>query len=133
MAVVLLAFASPAEAQREKNFPKIGYLSELSRSSEGTRSETIRPALRDLGYIEGQNIALEYRYSDGRPDRANSFAAQLVALKVNVIIVAGGNQWIRATRNATATIPIVMVGGGLDPVEAGHVESLAHPCGNIPV
>jgi putative ABC transport system substrate-binding protein len=131
LVTILLLSASGAGAQREKNFPRIGYLSALSRSSEATRSETIRRALRDLGYIDGQNIALEYRYSDGRPDRANSLATELVALKVDLIIVAGGDQWIRATRNATATIPIVMAGGGLDPVEAGHVESLAHPGGNV--
>ena len=128
---ILLLPAAVAEAQSEKNVPKIGYLSALSRSSEATRSETIRRALRDLGYIDGQNIALEYRYSDGRPDRANSLATELVALKVNLIIVAGGDQWIRATRTATAKIPIIMAGGGLDPVEAGHVKSLARPGGNI--
>lgn len=125
------ALCASAWAQQQKKFPKIGYLSALSRSSENARSETIRLALRDLGYIDGQNIVIEHRYSDGKPDRAAELAAELVRLNVNVLIVAGGDQWIRATRNATKTIPIIMVGGGLDPVEAGHVASLARPGGNI--
>lgn len=130
MGALLISFCAPVEAQMQKRIPRVGYLSALSRASETTRAETIRLALRDLGYIGGQNIALEYRYSDGKPDQAASLAAELVALKVDAIIVAGGDQWIRATRDATRTIPIIMAGGGLDPVEAGHVESLAHPGGN---
>src|SRR5581483_6547940 len=125
MGALLISFCAPVEAQMQKRIPRVGYLSALSRASETTRL-----ALRDLGYIGGQNIALEYSYSDGKPDQAASLAAELVALKVDAIIVAGGDQWIRATRDATRTIPIIMAGGGLDPVEAGHVESLAHPGGN---
>ena len=90
-----------------------------------------RLALRELGYIEGQNIAIEYRYAEGKLDRAPELAAELVRLKVDIIVVAGGDTWIRAAKNATKTIPIVMVGAGVDPVEAGLVESLARPGGNV--
>src|SRR4029434_3876835 len=99
-------------------------------------SEAIRLALRELGYVEGQNIAIEYRYGEGKLDRLPELAAELVRLKVDIIVVAGGNQWIQGAKNASKTIPIVMTGGGSDPVVAGFVESLAPPrghasCGNI--
>ena len=83
------------------------------------------------GYIEGQNIAIEYRYAEGKRDRFPELAAELVRLKVDIIVVAGGDTAIRAAKNATKTIPIVMMGAGSDPVEAGLVESLAHPGGNV--
>jgi putative ABC transport system substrate-binding protein len=98
---------------------------------ESTRSEAIRLALRELGYIEGQNIAIEYRYAEGKRDRFPELAAELVRLKVDIIVAAGGDPLILAAKNATKTIPIVMVGPGIDPVEAGLVESLARPGGNI--
>jgi putative tryptophan/tyrosine transport system substrate-binding protein len=88
-------------------------------------------ALRDLGYIEGQNIAIEYRYAEGKSNRDHELAAELVRLKVDVIIAAGGDRLVRATKNATKTIPIVMVGTVSDPVETGLVESLARPGGNV--
>ena len=88
-------------------------------------------ALRERGYIEGQNIATEYRYAEGKPDRQSELAAELVRLKVDIIVVAGGDTVVRAAKNATKTIPIVMAGGGSDPVEAGVVESLARPGGNV--
>jgi putative tryptophan/tyrosine transport system substrate-binding protein len=94
-------------------------------------ADGIRLALRELGYIEGQNIATEYRYAEGKVDRAPELAAELVRLKVDIIVVASGDQWIRAAKNATRTIPIVMVGVGSDPVRAGFVESLARPGGNV--
>ena len=94
-------------------------------------SEGIRLALRELGYIEGQNIAIEYRYAEGRPDREPELAAELVRLKVDIIVVAAGDVTIQAAKNATKTIPIVMMGQGSDPVRAGHVESLARPGGNV--
>ena len=100
-------------------------------ASESARSEAIRLALRELGYIEGQNIAIEYRYAEGKIDRLPELAAELVRLKVDVIVVAGGDAWIRAAKNATKTIPIVMAGSGGDPVEAGFIESLARPGGNV--
>ena len=88
-------------------------------------------ALRERGYVEGQNIAIEYRYTEGKQDRLAELAAELVSLKVDVIVVAGGVRPVRAAKNATKTIPIVMTGGGIDPVEAGLVESLARPGGNV--
>jgi putative ABC transport system substrate-binding protein len=97
--VLILGCVGMAQAQQTKKVSRIGYLSSLDPAGESTRSEGIRLALRELGYIEGQNIAIEYRYSEGK--------------------------------NATKTIPIVMVGAGNDPVEAGLIESLARPGGNI--
>jgi putative ABC transport system substrate-binding protein len=129
--VVLLAVAVIADAQQPKKVPRIGYLSASDPARESARSEAIRQALRELGYIEGQNIAIEYRYSKGRVDRAPELAAELVRLKVDIIVVTGGDSWIRAAMNATKTIPIVMVGSGIDPVKAGLVESLARPGGNV--
>ena len=79
-------------------------------ASESIRSEAIRLALRELGYIEGQNIAIEYRYAEGKRDRFPELAAELVRLKVDIIVAAGGDQLVRVTKNATKTIPIVMVG-----------------------
>ena len=95
------------------------------------RVEPIRLALSELGYIEGQNIASEYRYTEGKRERFPELAAELVRLKVDIIVVPGGVPGIRAAKNATKTIPIVMTGGGIDPVEAGLVESLARPGGNV--
>src|SRR5262245_15327990 len=129
--LIVVALCSPAEAQQPKKLHRIGYLSALSPSSESIRSEAIRRALHELGYVEGQNIAIEYRYSDGKPDRAPELAAELVRLKVDVIVVAGGDVWTRAAKNATKTIPIVMAGVGMDPVVAGLVASLARPGGNV--
>ena len=120
-----------AEAQQPKKVPRIGYLSPVDPASESTRAEAIRLALRELGYIEGQNIAIEYRYAEGKRDRLPELAAELVRLKVDIIVVAGGDTPIQAAKNATKTIPIVMVGVGLDPVKAGLVESLARPGGNV--
>jgi len=120
-----------ATAQQPKKVPRIGYLSSLDAARESTRSEAIRLALRELGYIEGQNIAFEYRFVEGKLDRQPELAGELVRLKVDIIVVAGGDILIRAAKNATKTIPIVMTGPGLDPVEAGLVESLARPGGNV--
>ena len=131
LATFFLTTASLAEAQQPKKLPTIGYLSSSDPGSESTRAEGIRLALRERGYIEGQNIAIEYRYSEGKLDRAPEIAAELVRLKVDVIVVAGGTPWVQAAKNATKTIPIVMTGYGTDPVEAGLVESLARPGGNI--
>ena len=120
-----------SDAQQPKNVPRIGYLSSRNRASESARAEGMRLALRELGYIEGQNIAIEYRYAEGRPDRAAEHAAELVRLKVDIIVVGSGDPWIRAAKNATKTISIVMAGQGSDPVRAGFVESLARPGGNV--
>jgi putative ABC transport system substrate-binding protein len=131
IAFVLVVAGAAAMAQQPKKVTRIGYLSSVDSARESTRSEGIRLALRELGYIEGQNLAIEYRYSEGKVDRAPELAAELVRLKVDIIVVAGGIHWIRAAKNATKTIPIVMVGAGNDPVEAGLIESLARPGGNV--
>jgi putative tryptophan/tyrosine transport system substrate-binding protein len=127
----LLALGLSAEAQQPKRVPRIGYLSSSDPATESTRAEAIRLALGKLGYIAGQNIAIEYRYAEGKRDRGPELASELVRLKVDIIVVAGGGPVIRAAKNATKTIPIVMGSLGLDPVEAGLVESLARPGGNV--
>ncbi len=119
-----------ARAQQPRKVPLIGYLLPGNPTSEFTDSEAIRLALRELGYIEGQNIAFEYRYAEGKRDRFPELAAQLVSLEVDIIVVAGGNTPVRAVKNASQSIPIIMAGGS-DPVEAGLVESLARPGGNV--
>jgi putative ABC transport system substrate-binding protein len=131
VAVVLLALGVTAEAQQPKKVPRIGYLSSFDPATESTRAEAIRLALRERGYIEGQNIAIEYRYAEGKLHRFPELAAELVRLRVEIIVAAGGTRQTRAAKNATKTIPIVMVGLGSDPVEAGLIESLAHPGGNV--
>jgi putative ABC transport system substrate-binding protein len=125
------ALCAAAEAQQPKKVSLIGYLSSTDPARESARSEEIRLALRERGYIEGQNIAIEYRYAQGKVDRNPELAAELVHLKVDIIVVAGGDSAVRPAKNATKTIPIVMVGAGSDPVEAGFVESLARPGGNV--
>ena len=128
---VFLFTVFSVEAQEPKKVTRIGYLSNSNPANESVRSEAIRLALRELGHVEGQNIAIEYRYGEGKRDRDLELAAELVRLKVDVIVVAGGASWVRAAKNATKTIPIVMVGSGDDPVEAGLIESLARPGGNV--
>src|SRR5215831_10391043 len=127
----LFALCLPAAAQQPTKVTRIGYLSNADAATDSARTEGIRLALRELGYIEGQNIAIEYRYGEGKVDRAPELAAELVRLKVDIIVVASGDQWIRAAKNATKTIPIIMAGQGTDPVRAGFVESLARPGGNV--
>ena len=119
------------ESQQPKKVPRIGYLSTTDPASDSARAEGIRLALLELGHTEGQNIATEYRYAEGKLDRLPELAAELVRLKVDIIVVAGGDRLVRAAKNATKTIPIVMVGLWADPVEAGLVESLARPGGNV--
>jgi putative tryptophan/tyrosine transport system substrate-binding protein len=120
-----------AEAQQAKKIPRIGFLTAGDAARQFAPSEAIRMALSELGYVEGENIAFEYRYAEGKRHRYPELAGELVRLKVDIIVVTGGNVMVRAAKNATKTIPIVMVGAGLDPVEAGLVESLARPGGNI--
>jgi putative ABC transport system substrate-binding protein len=129
--VILLDVAVIAEAQEAKKVPRIAYLSLQEPAADSSRFEAIRLALRERGYIEGQNIAIEYRYAEGKRDRLPELAAELVRLKVDSIVVGGGPIPIQAAKNATKTIPIIMVGAGLDPVAAGLVESLARPGGNV--
>jgi putative tryptophan/tyrosine transport system substrate-binding protein len=131
LCAMLFALWLPAEAQQPAKVPRIGYLSPTDPATESARAEAIRLALRKLGYIEGQNIVFEYRYAEGKQDRYPELAAELVHLKVDIIVAAGGGRVILAAKNATKTIPIVMVGAALDPVKAGLIESLARPGGNV--
>jgi ABC-type uncharacterized transport system substrate-binding protein len=128
---VLLLAVSPAGAQQPKKVYRIGYLSSGTPRTESVRAERIRLALSELGYIEGQNIAIEFRYGRGNLDRAGKLVSELVHLKADVIVVTGGGRWSQATQKATKTIPIVMTGTGSDPVEEGLVKSLARPGGNV--
>jgi putative ABC transport system substrate-binding protein len=128
---MLFPLCGSSVAQQSKRVPQIGYLSNTDSASESTRSDALRLALRELGYVEGQNIATEYRYAEGKADRYPQLAAELVRLNVNIIVAAGADNLVRAVKNETKTIPIVMVGAGADPVEAGLVKSLAHPGGNV--
>jgi putative ABC transport system substrate-binding protein len=122
---MLLALSFPASAQQKRKMPRIGYLGVTELSGDSA----FRKGLRDLGYVEGQNIAVEYRYAAGKVDRLASLAAELVNLKVDVI-VASGTQSIEAAKQATKTIPIVFPITP-DPVKSGFVSSLARPGGNI--
>ena len=124
VAILILAAVQTLGAQQPRKVARIGYLSSFDPATDFTRSEAIRLALRELGYIEGQSIATEYRYAEGKLNRFPELAAELIRLKVDIIVVAGGGRTISAARNATKTIPIVMVGSPSDPVEAGLVESL---------
>ncbi len=130
LTTLLLTATPPAQAQQQKKVPLIGYLAGTSPATESLRFEAIRLALRERGYIEGQNIATEYRYAEGKQDRYPELVAELVRNKVDIIVVVG-DPAVRAAKNATKTIPIVMVGAGSDPVEAGFIESLARPGGNV--
>jgi putative ABC transport system substrate-binding protein len=131
LSALFLALCSSATAQQPKKVPRIGYLATSDAARESARAEGIRLALRELGHIEGQNIAIEYRHAKGKVDLVPELAGELVRLKVDIILVSGGTRTIRAAKNATRTIPIVMTGLTGDPVEAGLVESLARPGGNV--
>ena len=125
LCVMLLALCSSAEAQQPKKVPVIGYLG----GSGASRIDAFRQGLRELGYVEGKNIVIEYRYSEGKLDRLNELAAELVRLKVDVIVTRGSAA-TRAAKAATSTIPIVMTLDP-DPVGNGFVASLARPGRNI--
>jgi putative tryptophan/tyrosine transport system substrate-binding protein len=131
LCALVFAVWSPAEAQQTAKLTRIGYLSPLDSVREATRGEPIRLALRELGYVEGLNTVIEYRYAEGKLDRLPELAAELVGLKVDIIVAAGTDRVVRAAKNATKTIPIVMTSPGSDPVEAGLVGSLARPGGNV--
>jgi ABC-type uncharacterized transport system substrate-binding protein len=130
--VVLLAVAVVAEAQQPAKVYRVGRLSAGSPGDPLSKGsfEAFRQALHDLGWIEGRNIALEPRWTGEKPESLTDLAAELVRLRVDVI-VANGSQMIRAVKQATTTIPIVMGATGADPVAAGFVASLARPEGNI--
>jgi putative ABC transport system substrate-binding protein len=127
--VALLAVAVIAEAQQPTKIPRIGYLSGSSPSTSPARRNAFRQGLRELGYVEGKNIAIEWRYAEGKFDRLPALAAELVRLKVDIIVTAGP-QATRPAKQATSTIPIVMAQDP-DPVGNGFVASLARPGGNI--
>src|SRR5438309_919007 len=126
--LVLLGVAIIAKAQQPKKVVRIGYLSP-SVSTGRASTEAFRQGLRDLGYIEGKNIVIEWRANEEKRDRQRALAAELVRLKVEVIVAAGSGE-IRAAKEATAAIPIIMVRGG-DPIGSGFVASLARPGGNV--
>jgi putative ABC transport system substrate-binding protein len=128
LAVVILAFVHLTEAQQAKKVSRIGVLHSGSPSSTAAQREAIRQGLRNLGYIEGQNIVVENRYAEGVAEYPN-LARELVRLKVDVIVVPS-TPGAQAAKNATTTIPIVFTGVG-DPVGTGVVASLAHPGGNV--
>ena len=123
---LLLAPCSAVEAQQPKKVPRIGYLVPTSSSPY---IQAFRQGLRDLGYTEGKNILIEYRYAEGKPDRYPSLVAELVQLKVDILFTSSPGM-IRAAKHLTKTIPIVMV-STVDPVAAGYVDSFARPGGNI--
>jgi putative ABC transport system substrate-binding protein len=126
VSAILLALSSPADAQQAKKIPRIGF---LSPTSDDSRVEAFRQGLRELGYIDGQSIAIEYRWAEGSFERLPELAVELVRLKPD-IIVAVVTQASLAAKKATATIPIVMIGVA-DPEVSGLVPSLARPGANL--
>jgi putative tryptophan/tyrosine transport system substrate-binding protein len=130
LSAMFLTLCIPVLAQQPKKVHRIGYLSSVDQATDSSRSQGIRAALREAGYIEGQNIDFAYRYAEGKVDRLPDLAAELVRSKVDIII-AVNFPGVEAAKNATKTTPIVMVNVGRDPVEAGLVESLARPGGNV--
>src|SRR4030095_7408764 len=130
VAMVLLALGVTAEAQQTGKVPRIGYVSETADPSVSSPNlDAFRQGLRELGYIEGKNILVEYRYMGGIPDRSPILVADLVQLKVDVLVATVPSAII-AAKQATETIPIVIV-TSQDPVAAGIVDSLTRPGGNI--
>jgi putative tryptophan/tyrosine transport system substrate-binding protein len=125
LSALLFGFCLPAQAQQPAKIPRIGYLT----PSISSYTEAFRQGLRDVGYVEGKNLVIEWRANDGKLDRNPALAAELVRLKVDVIVAVGSAE-IRAAKEATTAIPIVMIRGG-DPVGSGYVASLARPGGNI--
>jgi ABC-type uncharacterized transport system substrate-binding protein len=127
--VLILGCVGMAQAQQAKKVPQIGFLGAPSLSAMAARIEAFRQGLRELGYIEGKNIVIEWRSAGGNSERVPALAAELVRLKVDVIVSAGPAA-TRPAKEATVTIPIVM-GFDNDPVGNGFVASLARPGGNI--
>jgi putative ABC transport system substrate-binding protein len=126
---MLFALCVSAEAQQAKKIPRIGYLSSSDATRESIRSESIRRALRELGYIEGQNIAFEYRYAGASRERQHEHAAELVRLQVDVIF-ANSTTVALVAKNVTRAIPTVFLSAA-DPIASGLVDSLARPGGNL--
>src|SRR5262245_23943540 len=130
LSITLFALCATAQAQTPTKIPRVGFLTGASLSSQSARNEAFRQGLRELGYVEGKNIVIEWRSYEGKMDHLPVLAAELVHLKVDVI-VAGGSADIHAAKEATSTIPIVMLAGAGDAVASGFVASLARPSGNI--
>jgi putative ABC transport system substrate-binding protein len=126
---MLFALCVAARAQQSAKIPRIGFLYAGSPSGQLARAQAFRQGLRELGYVEGKNIVIEYRYAEGKYDRLPGLVAELVHLKVDVIVTGGGPA-TRSAKEATKTIPIVMAQDD-DPVASGFVASLARPGGNI--
>jgi putative ABC transport system substrate-binding protein len=126
---LLFAICPFAEAQQPPKLLRIGYLSGVSPSAEAARRDAFSQELRKLGYVEGKNIVVDYRYSEGKYERLSALAAELVRLKPDIIVTGGGPS-TRALKQLTSTIPVVMTNDP-DPVANGFVASLARPGGNI--
>ena len=129
LVATVLLIAPLADAQPPAKVPRIGYLGANPPSASPARIEAFRQGLRDIGYVEGKNVVIEWRNAEGKPDRLPALAAELVRLKVDVIVTAGPAS-NRAAKQATVTIPIVM-GFDDDPVGSGYAASLARPGGNV--
>src|SRR5215470_10926993 len=129
LSTLLFALCVSAHAQQPKKVPRIGFLSYGSVEIEQSSLAAFRQKLRELGYLEGQNIVIEQRYAIGRSEKLPELFAELVALKVDLLVVAG-DPAVHAAKKATNTIPIVMVASP-DPVGTGLIASLAHPGGNV--
>jgi putative ABC transport system substrate-binding protein len=127
--IAFLGEGAVAEAQQAKKIPRIGFLSTGSSSVSPSLREAFRQGLRGLGYVEGKNILVEYRYAEGKLERLPELAEELVHLKVDLIVVATSTG-ARAAKKATTAIPIVMVNAG-DPISSGLIASVARPGGNI--
>jgi len=122
--------ASHALRAEQKAVPVIGFLSSEGLGALASRLAALRQGLSETGYVEGQNVAIEYRWAEGRFDRLPALSADLVGRKVDVIVTSGGASSVRAAKNATSSIPVVFLAAG-DPVEEGLVASLARPGGNL--
>ena len=129
VATLILASVFPGEAQQPKKVPRIGFQSAASPAAMTPRTAAFSQGLRELGYVEGKNIVIEWRYAEGKLDRLDEFAAEFARLKVDVIVTAAPSS-TRAAKKATSTIPIVMAWDN-DPVANGFIASLARPGGNI--
>src|SRR5262245_27023890 len=129
LCALLLALGRPVEAQQPKKIMRLGYLAAVSAAADAPRLEAFRQGLRDLGYIEGQNLSIEFRHESGGFGRLPELAAEVVEHKPDVL-VAGTTNAAQAAKQATASIPIVFM-GVTDPVTTGLVDSLAQPGGNI--
>jgi putative tryptophan/tyrosine transport system substrate-binding protein len=129
LTTVLLRTAVSADAQQSTKVSRLGFLGVTSATANAARIEAFRQGLRELGYVDGKNISIEYRWADGKTERLSDLAAELMRLKVDAIVTAGPSA-TRPAKQATSTIPIVM-GFDNDPVGNGFVSSLARPGGNI--